>query len=97
MVRATPELRRLISQRPEENNQKYKKFPGGGLYVVWATSPAELSSRPAQIIFYDEKAAYKPTKEGDATKLGQARQNTYEGEELSVSISTPRRCDCTPS
>jgi phage terminase large subunit GpA-like protein len=95
MVRATPELRRLISKRPEENNQKYKAFPGGGLFVAWATSPAELSSRPAQIIFFDEKAAYKPTKEGDAVKLGEARTKTYDGEELIVKISTPRRCDCT--
>jgi phage terminase large subunit GpA-like protein len=95
MVRVTPELRRLISTKPEENNQKYKAYPGGGLYIVWATSPAELSSRPAQIIFYDEKAAYKPTKEGDATQLGKVRQNTYEGEELTVFISTPRRCDCS--
>lgn len=95
MVRATPELRRLISNRPEENNQKYKGFAGGGLYIVWATSPAELSSRPAQIIFFDEKAAYKPTKEGDAVKLGEARTKTYDGEELIVKISTPRRCDCS--
>lgn len=95
MVRATPELNRLVSKRPEENNQKYKAFPGGGLYIVWASSPAELSSRPAQIIIFDEKAAYKPTREGDAVKLGQGRQTTYEGEELTVFISTPRRCDCT--
>lgn len=95
MVRVTPELRRLISRKPEENNQKYKGYPGGGLHIVWATSPAELSSRPAQIIFFDEKAAYKPTKEGDAVKLGEARSKTYDGEELIVYISTPRRCDCT--
>ncbi|MEO8647757.1 MAG: terminase gpA endonuclease subunit [Acidobacteriota bacterium] len=95
MVRVTPELSRLVSKKPEENNQKYKGFPGGGLFIVWATSPAALSSRPAQIIIFDEKAAYKPTKEGEAVKLGQGRQTTYEGEELCVFISTPRRCDCT--
>lgn len=97
MVRVTPELSRLISRAAESNNQKYKAFPGGGLYIVWATSPAELSSRPAQIIFFDEKAAYKPTKEGDAVKLGEARTKTYDGEELIVKISTPRRCDCSPT
>jgi phage terminase large subunit GpA-like protein len=95
MVRVTPTLRALISELPEDNNQKVKRFAGGGLYIVWATSPAELSSRPAQILIYDEKAAYKPTKEGDPVKLGQARQKTYDGEELTVFISTPRRCDCT--
>jgi terminase, large subunit len=95
MVRATPELRRLVSGRPEENNQRYKAFAGGGLYIVWATSPAELSSRPVQILFFDEKAAYKPTKEGDPVKLGEARTKTYDGEELIVKNSTPRRCECT--
>lgn len=95
MVRATPELRRLISKKPEENNQKYKAFAGGGLYIVWASSPRPLSSRPAQILCFDEKAAYKPTNEGDPVKLGQARQKTYDGEELTIFNSTPRRCDCS--
>jgi phage terminase large subunit GpA-like protein len=94
MVRVTPTLRSLISDASEDNNQKVKRFAGGGLYIVWASSPAELSSRPAQIVIFDEKAAYQPTKEGDAVKLGQARQKTYDGEELTVFISTPRRCDC---
>jgi phage terminase large subunit GpA-like protein len=94
MVRATPVLHRLVRQEPEFNNQKFKGFAGGGLYILWATSPAELSSRPLQIIAFDEKAAYKPTKEGDPVKLGQARQKTYDGEELTIFNSTPRRCDC---
>jgi phage terminase large subunit GpA-like protein len=94
MVRATPELRQLISARPEDNNQNVKRFAGGGLYITWATSPAELSSRPAQVIAFDEKAAYKPTNEGDAVKLGEARTKTYDGEELIIKNSTPRRCDC---
>lgn len=95
MVRATPELRRLISKDAEDNNQNVKRYPGGGFYFSWATSPAELSSRPAQIIFFDEKAAYKPTNEGDAVKLGEARTKTYDGEELIVKISTPRKCLCS--
>jgi phage terminase large subunit GpA-like protein len=75
MVRATPTLHRLISDQPEDNNQKVKAFAGGGLYILWATSPAELSSRPLQIMLFDEKAAYKPTKEGDPVK---ARPGTSE-------------------
>lgn len=94
MTRATPELHSLIGKTAEENNQKFKAFPGGGLYLAWATSPKPLSSRPAQILVFDEKAAYAPTKEGDAVKLGQARQKTYKGEELTVFISTPRSCGC---
>jgi phage terminase large subunit GpA-like protein len=85
---------RLISDQPEDNNQKVKRFPGGGLYIVWASSPAELSSRPAELLLFDEKAAFQPTKEGDPVKLGQARQKTYDGTELTVYNSTPRRCDC---
>lgn len=96
MVRATPALQSLIYDNSEDNNQKVKRYPGGGLYIVHATSPAELSSRPAQIIIFDEKAAYKPTNEGDAVKLGEARTKTYDGEELIVKISTPRRCQCSP-
>lgn len=95
MVYATPELRRLISDQAEDNNQKVKRYAGGALFAAWASSPAPLSSRPAQILCFDEKAAYKPTREGDAVKLGQARQKTYDGEELTVFISTPRRCDCS--
>lgn len=96
MVRVTPTLNRLISDQPEDNNQKVKRYAGGGLYIVWATSPAELSSRPAQLIAFDEKAAYKPTSEGDPVKLGQARQKTYDGEELTIFNSTPRKCECGP-
>lgn len=95
MVRVTPELKNAIYTSAQDNNQNVKRFAGGGLYIVWATSPAELSSRPAQIIVFDEKAAYKPTNEGDAVKLGEARTKTYDGEELIVKISTPRRCDCS--
>lgn len=97
MVAATPVLRRLVSDKPEFNNQKYKWFSGGGLFIVWATSPAELSSRPFEILLFDEKAAYKPTKEGDAVALGEERQNTYDETRLTVKNSTPRRCDCQPS
>lgn len=96
MVRATPVLHDLIYQAAEDNNQNVKRYPGGGLYIVWATSPAELSSRPAQVIVFDEKAAYKPTSEGDPVKLGEARSKTYDGEELIVKNSTPRKCACGP-
>lgn len=92
-VRTTEVLRRLIRLESESNNQKVKVFPGGRLNIVWATSPAELSSRPFQFIFFDEKAAYKPTPEGDAVKLGEARQKTYSGIEKKVKISSPRKAD----
>lgn len=90
MVRKTEPLRRLIRTESEFNNQKKKVYPGGQLMIVWATSPAELSSRPLQVIVFDEKAAYVPTKEGDAVKLGEARTKTYEPAEKLIKISSPR-------
>lgn len=92
-VRTTEVLKPLIYTEPEFNNQKVKGFPGGQLNIVWASSPAELSSRPLQYIFFDEKAAYQPTKEGDAVKLGEARTKTYSGMEKIVKISSPRNAE----
>ncbi len=96
MVRATPALQGLIYKADEDNNQKVKRFPGGSLHILHATSPAEGSSRPYQIIVFDEKAAYKPTKEGDIVKIIEGSTKTYDGEELIIIPSTPRRCACGP-
>lgn len=92
-VRTTEVLRNLVRTEAEFNNQKLKVFPGGQLVIVWASSPAELSSRPLQYIFFDEKAAYVPTKEGDAVKLGEARTKTYSGVEKIVKVSSPRNAE----
>lgn len=90
MARTTPVLQRAIKTAAEDNNQNVKRFAGGQLFILWATSPAELSSRPIQILLFDEKAAYQPTKEGDAVKLGEARTKTYDGFEKIGKISSPR-------
>lgn len=90
MVRATPCLRRCVKTADEDNNQRVKRFPGGQFFGFWATSPAELSSRPIQVMLFDEKPAYKPTTEGDAVKLGEARTKTYDGFEKIGKIGTPR-------
>lgn len=95
MVRETQVLKDLIYKADEDNNQKVKRFPGGALFILHATSPAEMSSRPFQIIVFDEKAAYKPTNEGDPVKIGEGSTKTYDGEELLLKISTPRRCECS--
>jgi len=96
MVRETPALQSRISKTAEGNNQNVKKFSGGSLHILWATSPAEASSRPYQIIILDEKAAYQPTREGDIVTILEGSTNTYDGEELIIIISTPRRCFCGP-
>jgi len=95
MVRATPELYTSIARAKQDNNQNVKRYPGGALYILWASSPAELSSRPFQIIIFDEKAAYKTTNEGDPVKIGEGSTKTYDGEELIMKLSTPRSCDCS--
>lgn len=90
-VAATDVLRNLVSDDPSDNNQRIKRFPGGQLTIAWASSPAQLSSRPAKVVIFDERDAYIPTKEGDAVKLAMARTKTFSGEEKIISISTPRR------
>jgi phage terminase large subunit GpA-like protein len=90
MVRSTPCLTRLVKTSSEDNNQKYKSYPGGQLFILWATSPAELSSRPIQVLLFDERAAMKGTAEGDPVKLGEARTKTYDGFEKIGKISSPR-------
>lgn len=96
MVRETPALQSRISRTAEGNNQNVKKFIGGSLHILWATSPAEASSRPYQIIILDEKAAYQPTREGDIVTILEGSTNTYDLEELIMILSTPRRCFCGP-
>jgi phage terminase large subunit GpA-like protein len=93
MVKATDCLKSKVKTAAEDNNQNVKRFSGGSLHVLWATSPAELSSRPIQVILFDEKAAYQPTKEGDAVKLGEARTKTYDGFEKIGKISSPRKAE----
>jgi phage terminase large subunit GpA-like protein len=89
-VRNTPVLKALVSDDPSDNNQRIKRFPGGQLTIAWASSPAQLSSRPAKVVIFDERDAYIPTNEGDAVKLAEARTKTFSGEEKKISISTPR-------
>lgn len=90
MVAATDVLRRCIKTADEDNNQRIKRFSGGQLTIIWATSPAGASSRPVQIILFDECDAYKPTNEGDIIKLAEARTKTYSGSEKIIKISSPR-------
>jgi phage terminase large subunit GpA-like protein len=93
MVRDTPALRELVSDgrgRKSENTQTGATFPGGRLNVLWATSPATVSSRPVQYLFIDERDAMGPTKEGDAPAIARARNKTFKGSRKIVTISSPR-------
>lgn len=89
-VRVTPALKGIVNDDPADDNQRVKRFPGGQLTFAWATSPAQLSSRPIRILICDEVDAYVATKEGNALKLAEARQKTFSGSEKRLLISSPR-------
>src|SRR5690606_24144095 len=76
--------------RTSDNNQRVKRFRGGQLTIGWATSPAQLSSRPARVVCFDEVDAFKPTTEGDAIKLAEARTKTFQDAPKILMVSSPR-------
>lgn len=93
MVRDCEVLRDLVSDgrgRKAENTKISATFPGGRLNILWATSPATVSSRPIQYLFIDERDAMGPTKEGDATTIARGSVKTFVGARKIITISTPR-------
>lgn len=89
-VQNTEVLRNLVKWDAQDNNQRIKRFPGGQLTIGWATSPAELSSRPVRVICFDEVDGYVVTREGDAVRIGEARTKTFTGTEKILLVSSPR-------
>lgn len=96
-IAESPELRKCffsgISDRSADNNQRIKRFKGGQLTIGWASSPAQLSSRPARIVCFDEVDAFEPTAEGDAVNLAEARTKTFTGNSKIILVSSPRNAD----
>lgn len=93
MVRDTPALASRVpsvKSRNQDNTSTRVKFPGGMLNFVWATSPAQLSSRAAQIIFLDEEDAYEATNEGSAASLIEGRTVTAGDLARIIRVTTPR-------
>ncbi|HRJ90085.1 MAG TPA: phage terminase large subunit family protein [Pyrinomonadaceae bacterium] len=91
-VEATPELRRRITalKGTEDNNQKRKKFPGGILNIVYASSAAQLSSRPAEVVILDEVDACVENAEGSPLTLLEARTKTFHETKKVILVSSPR-------
>jgi phage terminase large subunit GpA-like protein len=92
-ISATPVLRERVFDhglKSSNNNQQVKRFVGGRLNIVWATSPAQLSSRPVRDLYCDEVDAFEPTSEGDPIKLAEARQKTFNETKKRVLVSSPR-------
>lgn len=93
-IAESPELRKCffssVTDRSTDNNQRIKRFRGGQLTIGWASSPAQLSSRPARIVCFDEVDAFEPTVEGDAVKLAEARTRTFGDQAKIILVSSPR-------
>jgi len=83
----------LPNDRNTDNNQRIKRFRGGQLTIGWASSPAQLSSRPARIVAFDEVDAFEPTSEGDAVALAEARTKTFGHQAKIILVSSPRNRD----
>lgn len=92
MIRDTPVLNELFEaprERDSGNTISGKRFPGGHLAVAWATSAAQLSSRPRRIVIFDEVDGFGTTSEGDPISLAEARTKTFSDAKI-IKISSPR-------
>lgn len=93
MVSATPVLSDLVAvnqAQSRENNYRRKKFRGGLLTIAFASSPAELSSRPVEVICLDEVDAMVATNEGNPVALAEARTKTFNETRKIILVSSPR-------
>jgi phage terminase large subunit GpA-like protein len=95
-IAESPELRKCMLDfggRSAHDNQRIKRFRGGQLTIGWASSPAQLSSRPAKVVAFDEVDAFEPTSEGDAVKLAEARTKTFSESKKILLVSSPRNAE----
>jgi phage terminase large subunit GpA-like protein len=82
VVRATATVASLIRPaklRDANNKIMHKRFPGGAIKMVGATSPTGLASYPAKRIMLDEVDRYPASAgtEGDPISLVKKRAQTY--------------------
>lgn len=93
MLQLSPVLKNKISSksRDEHNTILHKQFAGGQLTMVGANSPADLASRPCQIVLCDEVDKYPSSagEEGDPIKLLQERAATFGNRSLFLSVCSP--------
>lgn len=89
MVLATPALRsRIQLGRSSDSTLRYKRFPGGFLYVASAQSAAELAARSAPLIVCDEIDRMEPIAEGNPIEIVSRRQGAADIG-LEIFTSTP--------
>lgn len=82
VVRASPTVAALVRParlRDANNKILHKRFPGGAVKLVGATSPTGLASYPAKRIMLDEVDRYPASAgtEGDPITLVKKRAQTY--------------------
>lgn len=97
MVDTTPALQKKFG-RPDDggkekdgdNTIRYKKFPGGSLFVAGANAPSGLRSKPVRFLFLDEVDSYPDSagKEGDPVTLAERRTSNFASRKIFM-VSTP--------
>lgn len=93
MIRATPELNRLIAKSRAQNSLAsnkilHKRFPGGRLIFAGANSPAQLASRSVRVLIGDERDRMRPTTEGDAFAIAEERTGNFWNRKI-IEFSSP--------
>lgn len=96
MIVATPVLRdRVRLGRSTESTLRYKRFPGGFLFVGSAQSATELASRSAPFVLCDEVDRYEVIPgEGNPVEIVARRQGAADIGLLALT-STPRDAETT--
>jgi len=95
MIRDTPRLKAIFPKNPDTFNLPY---PGGQINFGWASSPAQLASRPIRYLHTDEEGRYGPNIEGDAVDQGRKRLATFRSNRKHLRTSSPalrRTCRIT--
>jgi len=91
MIRDTPSLTAKFGPqkgRDTASTMTEKQFPGGGLAIASAASPASLASRPIRYVMADEINRWEATKDGDALRLAIKRTLSFWNRKILIT-STP--------
>ncbi|WP_186785963.1 phage terminase large subunit family protein [Paenibacillus agilis] len=94
MINSSDALRAKVGvskSRDSSNTIEDKSFPGGYVTIVGANVPADLSSRPVQVVLCDEVDRFPVSsgKEGDPISLAIARTTTFKHKRRHLFVSTP--------
>lgn len=94
-IRETPALRAkvrdVISRDEKSSTSFFKRFPGGYLQIVSASTPKQLEMRTARVIVFEEISKYPRDVDGRGSpiKLALSRTDMWTGQEKIFDCSTP--------